>query len=91
VEFNYNNDKNVQLLAERGLGFEEIIKEIVNGNLLKITQHHNKKSYPNQKIFHVRCLDKVYLVPYIIEKNGTIFLKTLYPSRKATKAFLETL
>lgn len=76
------------LLAQRGLGFEEIIEEISNGNLLQITNHHNQKLYPNQKIFHVRCLAKVYLVPYIIEENGSFFLKTLYPSRKATKKFL---
>lgn len=27
----------------------------------------------------------VWLVPYVTEKNGDIFLKTLYPSRKYTK------
>ena len=88
MKFNYNHDKNVKLLAQRGLGFEEIIEEIANGNLLQITNHHNQKLYPNQKIFHVRCLNQVYLIPYVIENNGTVFLKTLYPSRKATKKLL---
>lgn len=88
MKFRYNQDKNAKLLAERGLGFEEIIEEIENGNLIKITNHHNQELYPKQKILHVKCLTKVYLVPYVIEEGGTIFLKTLYPSRKATKAFL---
>ncbi len=88
MKFRYNQDKNAKLLLERGIGFEEIIEEIANGNLVKITNHHNKEIYPNQKILHVICLDKVYLIPYVIEENGTIFLKTLYPSRKATKALI---
>lgn len=85
MKFRYNQDKNAKLIVERGLGFEEIIGQIAIGHLLKITKHHNQKLYPNQRILHVRCLDKVYLVPYVIETDGLIFLKTLYPSRKATK------
>lgn len=88
MKFRYNLDKNALLLKNRGIGFDQIIEEITNGNLLKITLHHNQKLYPNQKIFHVKCLEKVYLVPYITEENGSIFLKTLYPSRKATKELL---
>lgn len=88
MKFRYNQDKNAKLIAERGIGFEEIIIEISNGNLLDITTHHNQDLYTNQKIMHVRCLDKVYLVPYVLEEDGTLFLKTLYPSRKATKKWL---
>jgi uncharacterized DUF497 family protein len=85
MKFKYNHEKNGKLIFERGIGFEEIIEEISNSNLLEITNHHNQTTYPNLKILHVRCLDKVYLVPYILEEDGSIFLKTLYPSRKATK------
>lgn len=88
MKFRYNHGKNAKLIAERNIGFKEIITEIANGNILSITAHHNSDLYPNQKIMHVRCLDKVYLVPYIIEEDGTIFLKTLYPSSKATKKWL---
>ncbi len=87
MKFRYNQDKNAKLILERGIGFEEIIEEIINGHLIKITNHHNQTIYPNQKILHVICLDAVYLVPYVIEQDGSIFLKTLYPSRKATKEF----
>lgn len=87
MKFSYNPDKNAKLILERGIGFEEMIEEISNGHLVKITNHHNQALYPNQKILHILCLDVVYLVPYVIEEDGTIFLKTLYPSRKATKEF----
>jgi len=85
MKFRYNQEKNTKLVLERGIGFEELIQEVRNGNLLESITHHNIKNYPNQKIMHVKILDKVYVVPYVIEKDGAIFLKTLYPSRKATK------
>lgn len=88
MEFRYCQEKNVKLISERGLGFEEIILEISNGNLLSIVEHHNKKDYPNQKILQVRCLEQVYLVPFVIEKDGKLFLKTIYPSRKATRMLM---
>lgn len=88
TKFRYNPEKNAQLIRERGIGFDEIIEEIANGNLLKISDHHNQQMYPNQKILYVKCLSKIYLVPYMEEKGGNIFLKTLYPSRKASKALL---
>jgi hypothetical protein len=88
MKFNYCFEKNAQLLAERGLGFEEIIEEINNGNLITIKPHHNQEKYPGQKIMYVRCFRHIYLVPYITQKDDTLFLKTLFPSRKATKEFL---
>lgn len=88
MKFNYCPEKNAKLILERGLGFEEMIEEISNGNIIKISKHHNQTLYPNQKILFVKCLNMVYIVPYVIEEDGTIFLKTLYPSRKATKDLL---
>lgn len=86
LQFKYNQAKNNKLLAERGIGFEEIIQAIDSGNLLAITDHYNKK-YKNQKILYVRMLDQVYVVPFVQENENTIFLKTLFPSRKARKLF----
>ncbi len=88
MKFRFNDEKNAKLLKERGVGFEEVIQEIRNGNLLEDIEHHNLTNYPNQKIMQVKILDNVYVAPYVIEKDGTFFLKTLYPSRKATKKYL---
>lgn len=85
MNFRYCFQKNAQLLSERGIGFEEIIEEIQNGNLITIKPHHNQAKYPGQKIMYVRCLQYIYLVPYVMEPDGALFLKTLFPSRKATK------
>jgi len=89
MEFRFNLEKNAILVEGRGIGFEEIISEVQNGNLLAIRDHENKEKYPNQRLMYVRILNKVYRVPFVVEDDGTYFLKTLIPSRKATKLFLK--
>lgn len=89
MKFKFNHLKNEQLLNTRNIGFEEIIVEIERGNIIKISKHYNYDKYPNQEIIYVRVIDTVYMVPYIKELDGSIFLKTLYPSRKATKLYLK--
>lgn len=88
MKFNFNKEKNEKILAIRGIGFEEIILEIQLGHLVTVTKHHNYNKYPNQEIMHVKVQDVIYMVPYVIENDGTFFLKTLYPSRKATKKYI---
>ncbi|WP_341788308.1 MULTISPECIES: hypothetical protein [unclassified Rickettsia] len=90
-KFRYNHEKNAKLLLERNIGFDEIIQSLNDGNLLGIRLHYNQAKYKGQKIFYVRITDQVYVVPYVKEDDGTIFLKTLYPSRKAKKEFLTKL
>ena len=88
MKFKYNYEKNAKLLSERGIGFEEIIQAIADGNLLDIRLHHNQKQYPGQSILFVRILDEVYTVPYVEEDSNVFYLKTAFPSRKARKEFL---
>ncbi|MDX2050630.1 MAG: hypothetical protein SFT93_05645 [Rickettsiaceae bacterium] len=89
MRFNFCREKNEKLLKDRAIGFEEIITEIELGGLVCITKHYNFNKYPNQEIMYVRVQDVIYMVPYIIEKDGAFFLKTLYPSRKATKKYIK--
>ncbi len=66
-----------------------MIKSIEQGNLLDVIKHYNPDKYPNQKIFIVKIDDYVYLVPFM-ENDLEIFLKTIIPSRKMTKKYLES-
>jgi hypothetical protein len=84
----WDDAKNVKLKAERGVGFEEIVFLIERGNLLDVLEHPNRKKYGGQRIFVVRREDYVYLVPFV-ENNRLVFLKTIIPSRKATKKYLD--
>ena len=86
--FDWSDEKDTVLRKQRGIGFQEIVFHIERGDVLLVVNHTNKEKYPNQKIMYVRVEDYVYLVPYV-ESNGKRFLKTIIPSRKATKRFLE--
>ena len=85
--FKWNTEKNELLARERGITFEEIVQKIESGAQVIETGHPNKKKYPNQKILIVDVEGYAYLVPYIAEGNE-LFLKTIIPSRKATKKYL---
>lgn len=86
---NWNLEKNLQLIAERGVSFEDVVVYIQQGDVLDIIEHPNQDKYPNQRIFVLNIDDYAYLIPYI-EDRKEIFLKTIIPSRKATKLYLGT-
>ena len=85
--FNWNSDKNRTLIEERRISFEEVVYAIQSGGLLDDMSHPNQERYAHQRIFVVRMNDYAYLIPYI-ENDNEIFLKTIVPSRKATKQYL---
>ena len=85
--FNWNDGKNERLRAERGITFEEILFHIENGDLLDVLEHPNADRYPGQRILVVGVNDYAYLVPYV-EDDRELFLKTIIPSRKATKQYI---
>jgi hypothetical protein len=55
--------------------------------LCDILQHPNRRKYPNQFVFVVAGEDYAYLVPFV-EEADSHFLKTIIPSRKATRDYL---
>lgn len=87
-DFKYSHEKNALLKMQRDIGFEEIIDAIYHGHYLGSEDHPNQLKYPNQKIMYVRVEDEVYVVPFIRENDGSIFLKTAFLSRKARKKML---
>lgn len=88
VEYEYSAEKNAKLKEERGISFEEIVYYINNGYLLDTVQHPNKDKYASQEFYVVDVESYVYLIPFV-RQNNKIFLKTIFPSRKHTKQYLE--
>ncbi len=86
--YDFSSAKNKTLIETRQISFEEIIVAIGNDQLLDIIEHPNPTKYLNQKIYVVRLGAYAYLVPFIEKDDGVIFLKTIFPSRKATKQYL---
>jgi uncharacterized DUF497 family protein len=85
--FRWNPEKNEILRADRGMSFENVVVAIDSGGLLDILAHPNQEKYPRQKVLVVECDNYVYLVPYI-EEEDCFFLKTVIPSRKATRDYV---
>ena len=85
--YRWNHDKNEMLKTERSISFEEIVLAIEADGLLDELRHPNPEKYPNQSVFVVALDAYVYLMPYV-EEPGYYFLKTVIPSRKATKDYL---
>ena len=83
----WDNEKNAWLSAERGITFERVVFRIQNNGLLDVIRHPNIKKYPHQKMFIVNIDEYAWLVPFI-ESEDEIFLKTIIPSRKATRKYL---
>jgi uncharacterized DUF497 family protein len=85
--FSWNAEKNHQLIIDRGVSFEKVLFHIEKGDLLDIYENPNNEKYPQQRIFVVAIEKYAYLVPFV-ETEDEVFLKTIIPSRKATKKYL---
>lgn len=84
--YDFSQEKNVKLMAERGVGFEDVIAVLDARGPITVIDHPNKKKYPHQKIYVIEMDNYIYLIPY--ERNeDKIVLKTIFPSRKMTRLY----
>jgi len=88
VKFDWSPEKNEWLKKERNISFEEIALLLSNGRVWKHAEHPNAQKYPNQYVFFVEINEYIYFVPYVMD-GDTIFLKTAFPHRQATKDYLK--
>jgi hypothetical protein len=86
-DYDWSDEKNALLEVTRGVCFEDVLVCIENGDVLDIIRHPNRERYPDQNIIVLNIAGYVWLVPYTKVK-GVRFLKTIIPSRKATKEYL---
>ncbi len=85
-KISWNEAKNRWLQEHRQVTFEEIADALAEERLLDVFVHPNQKKYSHQRIFVVEVRAYVYLVPFV-ETDTELFLKTIIPSRKATKKY----
>jgi hypothetical protein len=83
IEYLFDPGKNAWLIRERGISFERIIALIGEGNLMQVLAHPNGERYPNQLLYEVDVDGYVFVVP-VVKEGRTLFLKTIFPSRRAT-------
>ena len=87
VVFDWSTEKNHQLVEQRGVSFESVVSAIEQGGLLDVLEHPNQDRYPGQNIYVVEILGYVHLAPFVTQADGLRFLKTIIPSRKATRDY----
>ncbi|MEY4725396.1 MAG: hypothetical protein RLZ36_23 [Pseudomonadota bacterium] len=85
--FRWSADKNETLQKDRHVSFEAMVVAIEAGGLLDVLIHPNAQKYPHQKVLVIERDGYVYLVPMVEEKEY-FFFKTIIPSRKATRDYL---
>ena len=85
----WNLEKERKLQAENsrnGITFADCAVAIHDGRILDI-RHHPKLSHQRLAILNIE--NYAYVVPFVIEEDGTWFLKTVFPSRKETAYYLD--
>lgn len=85
--FDWNTEKNLQLIVQRWLSFERVVSAIEQGGVVDVLEHPNQEQYPGQLIYVVEIDDYLHLVPFVTRADGSRFLKTVIPSRKATRDY----
>lgn len=85
--YKWSREKNEMLKAERGISFEQVVMHIEKDDVLDVYEHPNQERYCNQQILVVEIENYAYVVPFVESSEGR-FLKTVIPSRKATRKYL---
>ena len=85
MEYRWNAEKDAWLRAERGVGFEDLVQAIERGALLRDEAHPKVERFGHQRVLWVRLDGQVWVIPYVLEDEDACFLKTAFPSRKATR------
>jgi hypothetical protein len=86
MRYEWDPKKNEQLKKARNISFEKIVFHLSQGDNWRVADHPDQESYPGQRIYFVIVEEYIYLVPNIFE-DDYVFLKTIIPSRKATRAY----
>ena len=85
--FDWSTEKNERLIEQRGISFENVVSAIEQGGLVDVLEHPHHDRYPGQLIYVVEIGEYLRLVPFVTQLDGVRFLKTIIPSRKATRDY----
>ena len=75
----WDEAKNTKLKASRGISFEDVAQMILDKQYVAILENPTR---PSQMVFVLKIKSYTYVVPFVVDKNNNIVLKTVFPSRK---------
>jgi uncharacterized DUF497 family protein len=80
----WDKEKNEKLILERNISFDEISQMIMDGMYMDIIENPVREG---QMYFVMEIQDYTWIVPFIIDEDDNIVLKTAYQSRKYHKKY----
>jgi uncharacterized DUF497 family protein len=80
----WDDEKNEKLKKERGISFDEIALLILERKYVDIMKHSKR---PGQRVFVLPIKGYIHAVPFVLDDENNIVLKTAFPSRKFHKKF----
>jgi hypothetical protein len=84
----YDKNKAIKLRFERNIEIEDIVDIIIEKKYIDILEHPKRKG---QQIFILKYRDYIHVVPFVIDRDGNIIIKTVFPSRNFHKIYKEKL
>ena len=82
----YDDNKARFLKLKRDIDIDEIAELIIEKKYFDILEHPKRK---NQQIFILSYNNYIHAVPYVIDKDDNIIIKTVFPSRNFHKIYKE--
>ena len=84
----YDDKKAQALKSERNIDIDEVVELIIDKKYLDILEHPKRG---NQQIFILSYKDYIHVVPFVVDKNNDIVIKTVFPGRNFHKIYKEVL
>ena len=81
----WDEEKNQKLQKERSISFDQIAEIILRKEYIDVLEN---KSRRDQQLFVIKLNDYIYAVPFILDAQKNIVLKTAFPSRKLHKKYM---
>lgn len=74
----WSEEKDRWLQRGRGISFHEIADRLLDGDYVELLENPSR---PGQDIFVMLIDGYTWVVPFVVEEDDTLFLKTAFPSR----------
>ena len=84
IVIKWNIEKDRWLKKTRGISFQEIADCILSGDYIDILENPSRAG---QEVFVLKMKNYIWAVPFMVEEDQSIFLKTAYPSRKLFRRY----
>ncbi len=84
----YDKNKAIKLRYERNIEIEDIVDIIINKKYLDILEHPKRAG---QQIFILEYRNYIHVVPFVIDNDSNLIIKTVFPSRYFQKIYKEGL